>query len=468
MEDIKNLTTLYRHVTGTEPEWAKALTPAGSNRRYYRIGGATATLVGVAGTSKEENDAFVYLSRHFSSLGLPVPEVKAVSDDGMSYIITDLGDRQLFSCLAERDFLEKSIRMLASLHIKGCEGLDFRHCFPVEAFDEQSVMWDLNYFKYSYLNTTGISYSEPHLQADFERLAADVAAMTRQKGVFMHRDFQSRNVMIAPDGTPWMIDFQGGRKGPAAYDIASFIHQARAGFDTDTREWLIDIYIDEATRLGNRLNPDTLRYEIRLMALVRSLQTLGAYGLRGKTERKSHFLRSIPPALAGLKRLTEKPFDRYPYLMKVIELLTNQDLEQKCDGFEGLTVRVSSFSYKKGIPEDPSGNGGGFVFDCRAMDNPGRYEQYRSLTGLDREVIDFLEQRGEITTFLNACYSLVDAAVDNYLTRGFTSLTVSYGCTGGQHRSVYSAQHTAEHIKKLHPEVRVILCHREQSIHTIL
>lgn len=465
------LSELYIRATGYEPDYITPLTPAGSNRRYFRLSGKV-TLIGVEGTSREENEAFIYLAGHFAAAGMNVPEVMAVSDDRMSYLLTDLGDTPLFSCLDNRTLLEKTVRALAHLHANGAEGLDFSRCFPVEEFDERSVMWDLNYFKYSFLNTSGIVYDEPSLQNDFERLAARVADLTRRKGTFMYRDFQSRNVMVK-DGEPWFIDFQGGRRGPAAYDLASFIYQAKAGFDDETRNRLTDVYIKEAS-VCEGFDPDAFRHELRLMALVRSLQTLGAYGLRGRMERKPHFLQSIPPALAGLRRIAglddhaDQFFSEYPCLMEVIDRLTGVTPRHTATEYDGLTVRVSSFSFKKGLPDDPSGNGGGFVFDCRAMDNPGRYEQYRSLTGLDRPVIEFLEERGEITKFLDACYSLVDTAVANYLSRGFTSLCISYGCTGGQHRSVYSAEHTARHIKALFPGVRVILNHREQKILQIL
>ncbi len=454
-----SLSDLYILATGESPSAITPLTPAGSNRRYFRLS-SRKSLIGVEGTSRAENEAFIYLSRHFAGKGLPVPKVVAVSDDSMMYLVTDLGDTSLFNRLDDIALLEKTVRTLARLHCVGASGLDFSRCYPVPAFDTRSILWDLNYFKYSFLNTSGISYDEPRLQDEFDRLAAEVSDLTAREGTFMYRDFQSRNVMILDD-TPYFIDFQGGRKGPAAYDLASFLYQARAGFSDEIRARLTDVYLNEAEKY-NRIDRDAFRHQLRLMAFLRSLQTLGAYGLRGKFERKPHFLRSIPPALAGLRKLVETPFSDYPYLMEIISRLTLP--APAIPPFDGLTVRVSSFSFKKGLPDDPSGNGGGFVFDCRAMDNPGRYEQYRKLTGLDRPVIDFLEQRGEISIFLSSCYALVDAAVTNYIERGFSSLCVSFGCTGGQHRSVYSAEHTAIHLKKLFPEIRVILNHREQNL----
>lgn len=467
---MKQLNELYRRYTGKDAEQVKLLTPAGSSRKYYRLSGGDGevSLIGVAGTDCKENEAFIYLSRHFYEKGLPVPRVIAVSDDGMCYLESDLGDVSLFALKGDEGLLEKAVRMLARFHYEGSDGMDYTKCFPVDAFDRQSVMWDLNYFKYSFLNTSGISYSEPRLEADMVRLAEDVDRVTRNESRFMLRDFQSRNVMVK-DGEVYFIDYQGGRRGPSAYDLASFLWQAKAGFSHELRERLIEVYADEARRYDD-VDAEMLKQQVRSMALIRTLQVLGAYGLRGRFERKPHFLQSIPLALGNLRSLLDEGIGDYPYLNEMLPRLieAGKGIGVSDDGFEGLTVRVSSFSFKKGIPEDPSGNGGGYVFDCRAMDNPGRYEEYRSLTGLDREVIEFLEAKGEIGRFLDSCHSLVDAAVGNYLNRGFNSLMVSYGCTGGQHRSVYSAQHTAEHIKERFPQVRVLLCHREQGIEVTL
>ncbi len=467
---MKQLNELYRRYTGKDAEQVKLLTPAGSSRKYYRLSGGDGevSLIGVAGTDCKENEAFIYLSRHFYEKGLPVPRVLAVSDDGMCYLESDLGDVSLFALKGDEGLLEKAVRMLARFHYEGSDGMDYTKCFPVDAFDRQSVMWDLNYFKYSFLNTSGISYSEPRLEADMVRLAEDVDRVTRNESRFMLRDFQSRNVMVK-DGEVYFIDYQGGRRGPSAYDLASFLWQAKAGFSHELRERLIEVYADEARRYDD-VDAEMLKQQVRSMALIRTLQVMGAYGLRGRFERKPHFLQSIPLALGNLRSLLDEGIGDYPYLNEMLPGLieAGKGIGVSDDGFEGLTVRVSSFSFKKGIPEDPSGNGGGYVFDCRAMDNPGRYEEYRSLTGLDREVIEFLEAKGEIGRFLDSCHSLVDAAVGNYLNRGFNSLMVSYGCTGGQHRSVYSAQHTAEHIKERFPQVRVLLCHREQGIEVTL
>ncbi|MDE7144878.1 MAG: phosphotransferase, partial [Duncaniella sp.] len=342
-------------------------------------------------------------------------------------------------------------------------------CYPVAEFDSHAILWDLNYFKYCFLNTHAVPYREDLLEADFKVMARRLSE--NKFGTFMYRDFQSRNVMIK-DNSPYFIDFQGGRRGPCEYDVVSFLWQAKAAFPQSLRDELIDVYIDSAQRYAD-LKADIFKSGLREFVLLRTLQVLGAYGFRGNFERKTHFLQSIPLALRNLSELLESPFEQYPYLCSILhrmlDVCLGQNIKMECGNSKSnLTVTVTSFSYKRGIPEDCSGNGGGFVFDCRAMENPGRYDEYKSLTGLDIPVIDFLENKGEIQAFLENCYGLVDPAVKRYDERGFTSLMINFGCTGGQHRSVYSAQHTAEHIKKHFPNVDVHLIHREQNIDLLL
>lgn len=456
------LTDLYKKRFGVAPSSITPLTPAGSNRRYFRLTGPR-TVVGVNGCSFDENKSFIYLDKHFYSKGLPVPEIVAVSDDGMTYLQEDLGDIQLFDCRESLELLKKTVSVLPDFQYKGADGLDFNQCYPVSDFDRQAILWDLNYFKYCFLNTTGIPYLEGILEKDFQLLATHLSV--NPEGTFMYRDFQSRNVMIK-DGEPYFIDFQGGRRGPAEYDLVSFITQARAGFPAEVRDTLIDTYIDSASRY-TLIDTVEFRNRLRQFALLRNLQVLGAYGFRGKLERKPHFLKSIPLALGNLRKLLDTPFENYPYLTEVLGRMLEKeqpDISGSRHRESSLTVTVTSFSYKKGLPEDPSGNGGGFVFDCRGMENPGRYEEYKHITGLDSPVIEFLEHKGEITRFLDSCFSLVDPSVECYDRRGFSSLMVSFGCTGGQHRSVYGAQKMAEHIKEKYPHVKVHLIHREQKI----
>ena len=456
------LSILYKQTFGVSPDGISPLTPAGSNRQYFRLTGPE-TVVGVIGTSVAENNAFIYLSNHFISKNLPVPEILAVSDDRLCYLQSDLGDTSLFEVRESLPLLKKTIAALPDFQYKGAEELDFSNCYPVESFDSQAVLWDLNYFKYCFLNTTGVSYSEPALESEFKKMAERLG----HSGVstFMYRDFQSRNVMIK-DGFSFFIDFQGGRRGPAEYDLVSFVSQARAGFSDEIKETLIDTYIESASRYIDIDRPD-FRDRLSEYEFLRNLQVLGAYGFRGKFERKPHFLKSIPLALKNLEKVLGKQTSRYPYLTTVLsEMLASENAAPSIasDQKSSLTVHVYSFSYKKGIPADTSGNGGGFVFDCRGMENPGRYPEYKDVTGLEKPVIDFLESKGEIQTFMDNCYGLVDPSVECYDRRGFTSLTICFGCTGGQHRSVYGAQHMAEHIKAKYPHIAVLLIHREQNI----
>lgn len=472
MASKSDLSNLYTRYTGKAPETIEELPSSGSNRRYYRLKGKT-DLIGVLGTCKEENEAFLYFDRHFREKGINVPEVVAVSDDGMSYLQTDLGDTLLYNAIEkgrltrsfsneEKALLVKTIRKLPEIQFAGAVGLDFSKSYPSVQFDARSIQWDLNYFKYCFLKATGIEFSEDKLEDDFQSLTG--VLMRNSAHTFMYRDFQSRNVMVK-DGEPWFIDFQGGRKGPFFYDVASFLWQAKANFTNNLRNELIREYID-ALRKYKPVDESYFMEQLRQFVLFRTLQVLGAYGFRGYFEKKPHFLQSVPFALANLRDLLKTPFVEYPYLDSLLRRLV--DLKQFSDELQKrrLTVKVMSFAYKKGIPNDTSGNGGGYVFDCRAVNNPGKYERYKPFTGLDENVTKFLEDDGEILTFLDNCYSLVDASVARYIDRGFSNLMVSFGCTGGQHRSVYCAQHMAEHLSKKF-DVKVELVHREQNIEQI-
>lgn len=473
--ELKELLLRY---AGCEPESVIRLTAAGSNRVYYRFClSAGRTVVGVEGTNPDENRAFMTIGRHLRSAGLPVPEILAVSDSGMCYLLQDLGDESLFGLMesaresgsydaGQVALLEKVMRLLPDLQFKGGDGMDYSICFPCEAFDRRSIFWDLNYFKYSFLKATGLEFHEARLEDDFERLA-DVLLADAPYNTFMYRDFQARNVMVQ-DGEPWFIDFQGGRRGPVEYDVASFLWQARAAYPAQLREHLIDVYIES---LGHYRKVDGKAFCHGLMhfVLFRTLQVLGAYGFRGYFERKQHFIQSIPAAIGNLRELLDAGVGErdYPYLYGVLRGLVElpQFTVAAVPGDGKLTVRVMSFSYRKGgIPEDGSGNGGGFVFDCRAMHNPGRYEQYKGITGADAPVIEFLEARGEVQHYLEHVYGLVDPAVERYVERGFLNLMVAFGCTGGQHRSLYCANHLAGHLKeKFGDKIHIVLEHREQN-----
>ena len=465
-EQIKNL---YRTYTGHEAEEVTELPSSGSNRRYFRLHGPQ-TLIGVSGTSIEENRAFIYMADHFRQKGLPVPEVYAQSDDQSFYLQEDLGDTLLFDAIekgrkssvfdeSEKTLLRQTITKLPEIQFVGSDGFDFSYCYPQEEFNQRSILWDLNYFKYCFLKATGMEFQENRLEDDFLKMS-DVL-LRNQSATFMYRDFQSRNVMIR-DGQPWFIDFQGGRKGPVYYDVASFLWQAKAKYPEDLRQELLLDYI-EALRKYMPVDEKYFLSQLRHFVLFRTLQVLGAYGFRGYFEKKPHFIQSVPFAIENLRQLLKLDYPEYPYLCGLLRELT--ELKQFSDDLQRRTleVKIVSFAYKKGIPNDPTGNGGGFVFDCRAINNPGKYERYNHFTGLDEPVIRFLEEDGEITVFLEHVYDLVDASVKRYLDRGFTNLMVCFGCTGGQHRSVYSAQHLAEHLHQKFG-VKVSLTHREQNI----
>ena len=465
-EQIKNL---YRTYTGHEAEEVTELPSSGSNRRYFRLHGPQ-TLIGVSGTSIEENRAFIYMADHFRQKGLPVPEVYAQSDDQSFYLQEDLGDTLLFDAIekgrkssvfdeSEKTLLRQTITKLPEIQFMGSDGFDFSYCYPQEEFNQRSILWDLNYFKYCFLKATGMEFQENRLEDDFLKMS-DVL-LRNQSATFMYRDFQSRNVMIR-DGHPWFIDFQGGRKGPVYYDVASFLWQAKAKYPEDLRQELLLDYI-EALRKYMPVDEKYFLSQLRHFVLFRTLQVLGAYGFRGYFEKKPHFIQSVPFAIENLRQLLKQDYPEYPYLCGLLRELT--ELKQFSDDLQRSTleVKIVSFAYKKGIPNDPTGNGGGFVFDCRAINNPGKYERYNHFTGLDEPVIRFLEEDGEITVFLEHVYDLVDASVKRYLDRGFTNLMVCFGCTGGQHRSVYSAQHLAEHLHQKFG-VKVSLTHREQNI----
>lgn len=466
----------------------EALKQAGSNRRYYRLRSAEGRcVIGVVGTSRQENHAFITLSRHLRSKGITTPEVYAVSDDEMRYLQEDFGTLSLFDAITvgresgeysekEVGLLRQTLSLLPKIQHCGAEGLDWTVCYPQPYFDVTNVMFDLNYFKYCFLKATDTDFHEMLLEKEFQRLAQDITEGDSESLMgFMYRDFQARNVMITPDGSPGFIDFQGGRRGPVYYDVASFLWQASARYPAKLREELTDVYYDALRTLVDVPSPEAFRRRLELFVFFRTLQVLGAYGFRGYFERKEHFLKSIPQAIENLAALLPSFRNEYPYLTEVMErMMLSEKLRKRTparpssyDGKGRLTVKVWSFSYKKGIPEDDSGNGGGYVFDCRGTHNPGRYEEYKHLTGLDEPVKRFLEDDGEILDFLKNIYPLAERHVRRYMERGFTSLTFAFGCTGGQHRSVYSAQHLAEYIHEKFG-VTVILRHREQNIQCIL
>lgn len=474
---MKRLHQLFKSRYGYVPVSTVPIEGSASDRSYFRMHGTDGvSCVGVLGTDVPENQAFVYIAEHFMAKGIHVPQVYGVSEDGFAYIQEDVGTDGLLDLYVKarttgeglenaEALLCRAMGQLPKIQFEGAEGLDFKVCHPQQEFSLRTAVFDLNYFKYCFLKPCSLEFNEMRLQDDFDRMAMDLVASMDDVEVptFMYRDFQARNVMVK-DGEPCFIDFQGGRRGPVYYDVASFVWHSRAGYPDALKTRMLDSYF---AGLSEYVQVDREKFEekLRLFRFFRQLQVLGAYGFRGWVEQKANFVVTIPSAVRSLSELISQPFERYPYLMSVLNDLLALPRFRFEDGQNGrLTVKVSSFSFKKGIPNDPSGNGGGYVFDCRSIHNPGRYEPYKKLTGRDEPVIRFLEEDGEITGFLEHVYAVIDPHVQTYRKRGFSSLMVSFGCTGGQHRSVYCAEHLAHHLASLYPDVTIVLEHREQRI----
>lgn len=439
------------------------ITGSGSARKYYRVDDGDSTFIRVEGTDALENRAFITLARHFKKKGINVPEVLSVSDDGMTYDQEDLGNTSLYDLVAggrtagvyspeEEELLHKTIAALPRIQYIGAQDLDYSICFPDKEFNARMVDFDLNYFKYCFLKTTGIPFNEIKLQDDFDALKYDL--LEDIGNTFMYRDFQARNVMIK-DGEPYFIDFQGGRRGPVYYDAASFIWQANARYPSDLKERLTETYYKSLCNY-EKIDRSFFEKKLTIFILFRTLQVLGAYGFRGRFEHKPYFIASIPYALKNISELIPS-IERYPYLREILSQIVNIKESKTKNG--SLEVLVQSFSFRAGIPADETGNGGGYVFDCRSIHNPGRYDQYKHLCGKDSEVIEFIEKNGEAKVFLDNIFPIIDNHIEKYLSRGFTHLQISFGCTGGQHRSVYCAEALANHISEKYNNVHLVLRH---------
>lgn len=448
---------------------------SGSSREYYRITGEYSVAIGAVNPDRAENEAFIEFSRHFRSRGLAVPEIYLVDLEHHAYLQEDLGDTTLFDYLIRsRDNgrfpeslkkLYKSVLLeLQRFQITGSAGLDYSVCYPRSAFDRQSMLWDLSYFKYYFLKLAGVSFNEQELEDDYNTLIDNLLGQERE--YFLYRDFQSRNILIR-DNKPCFIDYQGGRKGALHYDVASLLYDSKADIPPDVRQELLEYYLENLDQYPS-VNKEGFREAFYPYVLIRIMQAMGAYGFRGFYEKKQHFLQSIPYALNQLKWILDNVDLKIelPALLKVLKELPDSPklrrYREKGGRGSTLNVSINSFSYKHGIPDDPHGHGGGYVFDCRALINPGRVEKYKKLTGKDREVIEFLSGQDDVEEFLNSAFSLVDLSADNYEERKFPSLMVSFGCTGGQHRSVYCAERLAEHLRD-NQAVRVTLWHREMD-----
>jgi aminoglycoside/choline kinase family phosphotransferase len=465
-----NLSNLFTDWCGESVKEISPLPLSGSDRRYYRIFGPTKTAMGVNNPDRNENIAFLEFSKYFRLKKLNVPEIYLEDLDNQIYLEQDLGDETLFSFLVrtrEREnfsdklveLYKKVIGILPKFQIVAGKDLDYSICYPRPSFDRQSMMWDLNYFKYYFLKLAKISFNEQKLEDDFQKFCDFL--LEAPQDFFLYRDFQSRNVMIF-NGEPYFIDYQGGRKGALQYDIASLLFDAKADIPAHIREKLLEHYIIEVSRL---IKVDSKKF-MQLYygyVLIRITQALGAYGFRGFYERKEHFLKSVPYAIQNLEWLLQHadlPV-QIPSLLNAWEKLVQSSyLRQFGDVNLRLTVRVQSFSYKRGIPWDERGHGGGYVFDCRSLPNPGKYPEYEKLTGNDQQVIDFFSKEYELEEFLNHTISLIEHSIENYQKRNFTDLFVSFGCTGGQHRSVYCVNKISNHLKSKY-DIAVETRHRE-------
>ena len=452
----------------------KLLPASGSSRAYYRISTENGSYIATYNSNIEENIAFLDFSKHFEDAGLPVPKIISVNDEKDCYIQSDLGDISLFNyvqnCIKNNSYdpstielYKQSITNLVDFQIKGNENLDYSVAFPCPSFDRISVIDDLNYFKYYFLKVNDeINFNESRLNTDFQRIADFI--MEAPADFFMYRDFQSRNIMIK-DNKTYFIDYQGGRKGPLQYDIISLLYQVKAQLPNELRNELLYHYKNALSKYVNIEEIEFDKY-YNAFILLRLLQVLGAYGFRGLIQKKQHFIESIPFALKELILLKDNL--NFPFETKELTNILNQieillPKYQPAEN-EKLTVVVNSFSFKNGgIPEDRSGNGGGFVFDCRALPNPGRYEEYKKLTGQDIEVQDFLNKYQEVHHFLESTQAIVFQSVDNYIERNFKNLFVNFGCTGGQHRSVFFAETTAKVLHQKYPQIKVVLNHLVQN-----
>jgi len=457
---INTISELYKEWKGEEHKRLDVLPQSGSERRYFRLFDTEDSVIGTYGANIKENETFIYFSNHFRKKDLPVANILAVNDTVTAYLQEDFGDRSLLNILEEKKFsnevyflFKKSLEALAELHVRGDEGLNYNLCLTNTEFGKQAIMADLLYFKYYFLDALRRPYDKQKLIDDFEALSTYLTR-TEYK-YFMFRDFQSRNIFVKDDNSIHFIDYQGGMKGAPQYDVASMLWQARANLPDEWKENLLVDYMNAFENIiGSSLERNIFRSQYNGYVLIRLLQVLGAYGFRGLFERKAQFLTSIPLALRNLKWFFEnQSFGiAVPEFAKVLSICVSDEVVEHFTPLQAneqtpLLVRICSFSYRKGIPQDDSGNGGGFVFDCRGILNPGRIQEFKTMHGRDKSVKDYLEQQTRMNEFLNSVFDLVDITVEDYIGRGFESLMVSFGCTGGQHRSVYAADALARHLR---------------------
>src|SRR5579859_7497399 len=466
------LEQLFEHYFHFPAETIKPLQGqlGGSGRAIVRLSGRASSAIGIVYPVREENVAFLEFSRHFRRHGLPVPEIYAEDLGHGAYLEEDLGDITLFDFLGENrsgdviapeavDAYRKVVAVLPRFQVEAGRDVNYKVCYPRSSFDRQSISWDLNYFKYYFLRLAGIPFSEQALENDFARLTKFLLAA--QRDYFLYRDFQSRNIMLR-DGQPYFVDYQGGRKGALQYDVASLLYDAKADLPPDLRQQLLDHYLEKLRSFAD-VKPEVFMQHYYAYVYIRIMQALGAYGFRGFYERKAHFLQSVPFALKNLRWLLHNvklPVALPTLLDAFHSMLASEKLQALASDADNLVVRIVSFSFHRGLPKDESGNGGGFIFDGRSLPNPGREERFKAQSGKDAAVIDYLNQQESVHQFLASVMSLVDASVNNYQQRGFKHLMVSFGCTGGQHRSVYLAEQVAKRLRG-RSGIEVVVRHRE-------
>lgn len=465
--DIKNL---FRKTFSCQLDDMCPILAHGSSREYFRCTGGNIICLAAYNKDRKENIAFLDYSRQLKGKGISVPKIYAEDIDNNIYLLEDLGNTTLYDMIEAVDRGEmpfdrvksiyyKVIRELPKIQIQAGSGFDYTNAYPRQSFDNQSIAWDLSYFKYYFLKLSEVEFCEQDLEDDFETLGNYL--LLTDTSYFLYRDFQSRNIMVL-DNMPWYIDFQGGRKGALHYDLASLLFDAKANLSPEFRTELLDLYISE---LKQYIEVDKTEFNnvFYAYAYIRIMQAMGAYGFRGYFERKEHFLKSIPFAIDNLKWLEDNiklPID-IPELHKVFgHIISSTKLRSLSS--KKLIITIKSFSYKKGYPHDISGNGGGFVFDCRAIHNPGRYEEYKLLTGMDEEVIEFLDKEESASLFFENVLNIINQSVGTYLERTFSNLMICFGCTGGQHRSVYFAEKLSK-ILSQRPYIEVVLHHVEQN-----
>jgi aminoglycoside/choline kinase family phosphotransferase len=470
-DGLSALQELFRAKFGVASAPPAPVRADGSNRKIYRLSGGGKTAIGVLNEDEKENRAFIEFSKHFLKEGIPVPEIYGEDATGTAYLEEDLGDETLFQFLGKRRTpagfpkevvaaYHEVVRWLPRIQIKAGRTLDYRWCYPRASFDKQSMLWDLNYFKYYFLTLGNVPFHEEKLENDFQVFADYLLAADRD--YFLCRDFQSRNAMLK-DGKPYFIDYQNGRRGALQYDIASLLYDAKADVPFDLRDELLELYIREAGKHAPVDRAEFLKF-FPGFVLIRITQAMGAYGLRGFHEKKPLFLQSIPYAIRNIEHLLlhhNLPIE-VPELLGVFKRLVGSSaLRQIGQAKLSLTVRIQSFSYKHGMPRDDKGHGGGYVFDCRCLPNPGRLAEFKTQSGLDAPVVAYLSKEESVDRWARAAFTLVDQAVADYAKRNFTDLLVAFGCTGGQHRSVYMAERLAKHLKD--QGVGSVVVHREKK-----